>query len=255
MRQQSLSDLFRPFLETRAPLLFLIGSLALAVLGNAAYELLTTTFGATPEFLIVLIVGAILVFAFVAQGFRRLLRALDARRAAVRNTVAPDQRAEPHAGLILPVSLNVQAAETAIIAWHQRGSRLRHCWLLVSPEVERNPKYGDLKQRLLEGNTTVHVVSVGDSIQADQIYARVGAAIAEARRFPDASPLIADITGGTKPMTAGTLLACLAADVAVQYWTVPRDERGDPLRATEGCAMKVVVQTRIEKEGADGAAA
>ncbi|HEU4326772.1 MAG TPA: hypothetical protein VFS21_26770 [Roseiflexaceae bacterium] len=255
MPPSSPNDLFRPFLETRVPLLFLIGSLALAVLGNATYELLTTTFGATPEFLIGLIASAILIFTFVALSFRRLLRALDARRVVVRNTVAPDQQAEPHAGLILPVGLNQSGPEQAIVAWHQRNVKLRHCWVLASPEVERSTKFGDLKQRLLEGNTTVHVVSLGDSIQADQVYSEVCAAIAAARRFPDASPLIADITGGTKAMTAGTLLACLAADVTVQYWTVPRDEQGNPRLVTEGCAMKVVVRRVAQEGNGDDAAA
>ncbi|HEU4327853.1 MAG TPA: hypothetical protein VFS21_32245 [Roseiflexaceae bacterium] len=252
MPYPSPNDMFRSFLETRVPQLFLIGSIALAILGNAAYDVLTEMMGLPPWFVLIVTLPIIIL---VVRGLWHLARALDARRVVVRNTVAPDQQAEPHAGLILPVGLNQPGPEPAIIAWHQRRARLRHCWLLVSPEVERSAKFGDLKQRLIEGNTTVHVVSLGDSTQVDQVYAQVGAAVVEARRFPDASPLIADITGGTKVTTAGTVLACLAADVAVQYWTVPRDERGNPRLASEGCAMKVVVQTLIEEGGGDGATA
>lgn len=247
MQQPSLSELFRPFLETRAPLLFLIGSLALAILGNAVYELLTSTFGATPEFLIALVIGAVLIFAFVAVGFRRLLRALDARQVVVRNVVAPDQQADPHAGLILPVGLNPRGPEAAIIAWHQRNATLRHCWLLVTPEVERNAKFGDLKQSLLERGVTPHIVPLDDSVQAEQVYGQVRATITQARQFADARPLIADITGGTKAMTAGTLLACLGAAVAVQYWSVPRDSGGNPRLAEDGRPMKVVVRMVLEE--------
>lgn len=247
MSGPSLNSLFRQFLETRAPILFLIGSIALALLGNAIYELLTSTFGATPEFLIALVIGAILIFAFVALAFRRLLRALDRRRVVVQNAVRPDQQAEPHAGLILPVGLNPRGAEAAIIAWHQRGAALRHCWLLASLEVKQNPKFGDLRQALLERGVTPHIVTIGDAVQAEQVYTRVRDAIAEARLFVDAAPLIADITGGTKAMTAGTLLACLEAGVAVQYWSVPRDSDGNPRLVEEGSPMKVVVHPVFEE--------
>jgi hypothetical protein len=255
MSQPSLSELFRPFLETRAPLLFLVGSLALAILGNAVYELLTITFGATPEFLIGLVVAAVLIFAFVAVGFQRLVRALDRQGGGAQNQVGADQQAEPHAGLILPVGLNPRGAEVAIVTWHRRGAVLRHCWLLVSPEVARNAKFGDLKQGLLDGGVTPHVVTIDDAIQAGEVYARVRAAIAEARHFADATPLIADITGGTKAMTAGMLLACLEADVPTQYWSTPRDRDGNPRLVEEGCPMKVVVRTVFEETTTYGRAA
>lgn len=255
MSRPSLNDLFRPFLETRAPLLFLIGSIALAILGNAIYELLTSTFGATPEFLIALVIGAVLIFAFVAANFRSLVRAIERRRVVAQNRVEPDQQAEAHAGLILPVGLNPRGAEAAIIAWHRRGAVLRHCWLLVSPEVVHNPKFGDLKQGLLDGGVMPHVVMLDDAIQAGQVYAQVREAIAEARRFADAAPLIADITGGTKAMTAGTLLACLEADVPTQYWSTPRDRQGNPRLVEDGCPMKVVVRTVLEEVPAYGGAA
>jgi len=255
MRPFSLSDLFRQFLETRAPLLFLIGSIALAILGNAIYELLTTSFGATPVFLIALVIGAALIFAFVTVAFRRLLQAIEQQRVVVRNRVRPDQLAGRHAGLILPVGLNPRGAEAAIIAWHQRNAVLRHCWLLASPEVLRNPKFGDLKQGLLDHGTLPHVVELDDSIQVDEVYAKVRAAIVEAQRFPDAAPLIGDLTGGTKAMTAGMLLACLEAGVATQYWSVPRDQDGNPRLVQEGSPMKVVVQTLMEEAPTHGDAA
>jgi hypothetical protein len=249
MSSPSLNDLLRPFLETRAPLLFLIGSLALAILGNAVYELLTSTFGATPEFLIALVISATLIFSFVALSFQRLLRVLEQRQVLVRNIIAPEQQAAPHAGLILPVGLHPQGAEAAIIAWHQRGATLRHCWLLASPQVEAHEKFGDLKQSLLEHNVIPHVVKLDDAIQSDQVYTKVRETIAAARKLGDAIPLIADITGGTKAMTAGTLLACLEEQVAVQYWSSPRDRAGNPRMIEESRPMKVVVQ-RVAEEGA-----
>ena len=246
MRQPSLNDLFRSFLETRVPLLFLVGSIALAILGNAIYELLTSTFGATPEFLIALVIGAVLIFIFVTVGFQQLLRTLDARK-VVRNDVRPDQQAEPHAGLILPVSLTHPGPEATIIAWHQRDATLRHCWLLVTPEVEREgKKLGNLRQGLFERGVTPYNVPLPDSVQADHVYTQVQDTIRRARQLTDAHPLIADITGGTKAMTAGTLLACLDSDVAVQYLSTPRDSTGHPRRVEDALPMKVVTRMILE---------
>lgn len=242
MGTSSLSDLFRPFLETRAPLLFLIGSLALAILGNAVYELLTSTFGATPVFLIALVVSAVLIFAFVTVAFRRLLQALEQRRVLTGTGVAADQEADPHAALILPVGLNPRGAEKAIIRWHQRGATLRHCWMLVSPQAVQDEKFGDLRQLLLDHGATPHIVTLDDAIQADKVYTKMLEAIAEARSYPDTIPLIADITAGTKAMTAGTLLACLETGVATQYWSVPRDKDGNPRMIDEGRPMTVVIK-------------
>jgi len=240
MNRLSLNDLLRLFLETRVPALFLIGSLALAILGNAVYELLTGVFGATPQFLIALIAGATLIFAFVVVGFQRALRALR-RQSATK--VDPDRQAPPHAGLILPISANPQAADAEILAWHQQGATLRHCWLLASPSVASSERFRDLKQALLERNVNPHVVLLDDVLRADQVYLKVREAINEAAPVRDAWPLIADITGGTKVMTAGMLLACLDAGVPVQYWVAPRDRRGDPFSSPDSCAMQVVVRT------------
>ncbi len=241
MSQPSLNDLLRLFLETRVPVLFLIGSLALAILGNAVYELLTGVFGATPQFLVALIGGAVLIFAFVVVGFQRLLRAIQSRGSKFGG-LEPDQQAPPHAGLILPVSPNPKAADAEIIAWHLRQATLRHCWLLVSPEVADSERLRDLKRSLLERNVTPHVLLLGDAIHVDQVYADVREAIEQARPVRDAWPLIADITGGTKAMTAGILLACLDADVPVQYWVGPRDQQGNPLPSEKSGAMKVVMR-------------
>lgn len=90
---------------------------------------------------------------------------------------------------------------------------------------------------------TPHVVLLGDVLRADQVYAKVREAISQAVPIGDAWPLIADITGGTKVMTAGILLASLDAGVPVQYWVAPRDRQGDPLHSAESCAMQVVVRT------------
>ncbi|PDW04083.1 hypothetical protein [Candidatus Viridilinea mediisalina] len=241
MNSPSLTKLFRPFLETRAPLLFLIGSIALAILGNAIYELLTATFGATPQFLIGLVISAMLIFSFVAFSFQRLLRAYEQRQVSAHNPVAPDQQADPHPSLILPVGMSKPGAELDIIVWHLRNTTLRHCWLLASPQAMELEKFGDLKQYLIEHDVTWHLVKIDDAMGADQVYATVMATIKKAQNDDDALPLIADITGGTKAMTVGIVLACLDTHTTVQYWLAPRDRAGNPRMTDASRPMKVMV--------------
>ncbi|RRR70858.1 MAG: hypothetical protein EI684_12465 [Candidatus Viridilinea halotolerans] len=241
MNSPSLTKLFRPFLETRAPLLFLIGSIALGILSSAVYELLTTTFGATPQFLIGLVISAMLIFTFVAFSFQRLLRAYEQRQVVTHNPVAPDQQAEPHAGLILPVGMSNPGAELDIIVWHLRDTTLRHCWLLASPQVMELEKFGNLRQYLLEHNVIPHPVKIDDAMGADQIYTTVMATIKNAQNDNEALPLIADITGGTKVMTVGIVLACLDTHTTVQYWQAPRDRTGNPRMTDASRPMKIMV--------------
>lgn len=236
MKPTSPSDLIRPFLDPRVPWLFLVGSLALAVLGNALSELLTNIFGATLPFLIGLIVSAIAIFLFVFTRFQRLVRAFNQPK---RTAIPPEQQAPPHAGLILPIGLNSSGAEESIIRWHLQGLNLRHCWLLITPQVETHAKFGDLKQLLLEQNVRIHPILLRDAEQSNQIYDRVCAAIDEARTIGEAMPLIADITAGTKPMSAGTLLACQDEGIPIHYWSTPRDDRGNPRRTEDGQAMLI----------------
>lgn len=254
MTSFSLQDLFRPFLETRAPALFLVGSIALAILGNAIYELLTSTLGASPATLIALIVSAVLVFAFVALGFRRIVRALETRRNI--GPVAPDRQADPYPGLILNVGLSKPGPERAIIQWHARNGMLEHCWLIVTPQVKQKAvdKLSDLRHFIEASNALPHIIEVDDALQVDQIYKTMRGVLQVAAQMPKAQPLIADITGGNKPMTAGLLLACLESQTAMQYWHVPRDARGEPLVTQEATAMQIVVQPPPSSKADDATA-
>lgn len=239
---RALRDLFPQFFDPRAPLLFLVGSLALAVLSNAVYELLRAAVGDSPGALAAITTLAALVFVGVVYAFQRIGEAVARHRLAGQSLVAPEQRAEAHAGLVLPVGLNPDGPEAAILAYHARGERLRHCWLIVSPEVERSSKLGDLRQWLNEHNVEDHLLRVRDANQADESYAAVRAGIAAARATGGAAPLIVDITSGVKAMTAGMVLACRDEAVPIQYLPATRDAAGNPRPWTGVQPMQVQVR-------------
>lgn len=236
-----LRELFPLFFDPRAPLLFLVGSLALSILGTAVYELLAQAFGVAPQTLVAILVGATAIFVFVAWSVQRLVGALQRRGGAGDTLVSEEQRAEPHAALILPVGLNREGPERNLISFHLRAGTLRHCWLIVSPEVAVSSKLADLRQWLLERNVETHLLQVSDANQADQSYTAVRDGIRAARNTRGAEPLLVDITSGVKAMTAGMVLACRDEGVALQYLPSVRDDAGNPRVGQVTQPMKVQV--------------
>lgn len=234
-RRQGLSELFALFFDPRVPVLFLLGSIVLAILGNGIYDLILAFVGETPQTLGYLAVGALLIFIGIVLGFWALLRARSRR---ISLALPPEQQAEPHAGLILPVGLNPQGAEREIIRWHLRDCVLRHCWMIVSPEVEQSQKFNDLRFWLMEQNVEPHVLRLSDPNQAHQSYAVVKSGLQAARQLLADAPVIVDITGGLKPMTAGAVLACRDEGVPLQYLVSARDMAGNPDPA-QSLVMKV----------------
>jgi hypothetical protein len=51
--------------------------------------------------------------------------------------------------------------------------------------------------------------------------------------------VIADITGGTKPMTAGLTLACIDHKCNMQYMKTPRNEAGQPVHGATPVPIKI----------------
>jgi hypothetical protein len=116
-------------------------------------------------------------------------------------------------------------------------------------------KLSDLRQMLLERNVTPYAVEVDDALQVDSLYRKMLDVLAEAQTLRSAQPLIADLTGGNKPMTAGMLLACLEVGVTMQYWHVPRDDRGRPLVTQPASAMQIVLNASTAQEANHGRSA
>ncbi|MCU0490907.1 MAG: hypothetical protein MUD01_04945 [Chloroflexaceae bacterium] len=241
MRSSRWASWFAIFFDPKLPLLFIVGSVALAVLGNAVYDLLTDVVGAQPQTLLSVSVVAVLIFFLAVLAFQRIVARSRPRQSPA---IPAEQQAAPHAALILPVGLNESGPERAIINWHLQQRRLRHCWLLASPKVQADPKFGDLKQWLLEENVEAHVVSIADEYQSQMSYQAVMQALDEAQTKLDSRPWIVDITSGTKAMTAGMVLACRDTNTALQYLASTRNARGEP--TDESVVMTVALQLAQE---------
>lgn len=245
MKSSAVLDSVRQLFEPRGPIpvLFILGSIALSILGSAIYQLLTNVLGDQPFTLITVAIGAVVIFLFAITGLRWAIARVT-RVSIPPVVVSPEQRAAPHSALILPIRLRADGPEMPIARWHARGGRLRHCWLLASPQAEASEKYRNLRQWLVEANVVVHPLSVGDVNQAEQSYRAIREAIGEARLLRGGTPLIVDITSGTKSMTAGAILACYEERTTVQFLPAPYTAAGAPVTATNAVQEPIAIMLR-----------
>jgi len=210
---------------------FALGLLVVGLLGDVTYDLLTAPADNLS------IAWRPVVAAFILTGLAYLLYRRDRRRGrTVRAVVDESRLAPPHAGLIWLFGPGQFEHLVFALKHHQRGGGAAHCWLVMQedfPPVKE--RFGQLSQRLAEERVTtrLHPVYVGQpDVQAAyeavrEVFEREAA---EEGLAPEA--IIADITSGTKPLTAGMVLAALTAGGALEYVESERDTEGRPIKDT-----------------------
>jgi hypothetical protein len=138
----------------------------------------------------------------------------------------------PHAGVILLFSNDVTAAKA--VAHHRH--RLRYLCLIVTDEsVDWARKW------VQEGKDTGQLSSIQvreerivGAWDPDEVMLAVGRAIRQGEDLGlTQADLICDVTGGTKAMTTGAVLACLAEGLLVQMVPAQYDEALKVLRPGE----------------------
>ncbi|QLQ05279.1 MAG: hypothetical protein HZY76_03645 [Anaerolineae bacterium] len=122
----------------------------------------------------------------------------------------------PRAGLIVLVTRAPTARKA--IDYHQRA--LKHLWLITTPEMREAANV--LRTYAEELGVQCHPLDLEQEYEASQcyylvrhVYEEVAPSLSLAR-----GEIIADMTGGTKPMTAGMALAC--SDSSPPCSTCPR---------------------------------
>jgi hypothetical protein len=217
--KRNTSETFELFFTPRFPLLFLAGALALAVMGNTTSDLLKSYLGDQPVRLWVIFgISVAALTLLVAAAYAAGL--FHAKLLALREYRFLDKpRPAPRKGLIAFTSLKQRAHLEKALAFHRET--LQQVWLIAtedSRETAENIRrdYESLGLRF----TIVPLEEEWDLIKTrtaiEQIYTeRLGALKEE--------DVIADFTGGTKPMTVGMIFACLNPSRALEY--VPADYR------------------------------
>lgn len=230
---------------------FILGAVALGVFSNFVFSLAydPASFTWRGLFGVVLAIGLLVGLAYSAY---RYDLASNRRAAAVKVQVREDASA-PGSGLIWLLSLGNLDLPLFAIRYHHvqpHEPRLRHCWVLLTPEVQRAQTFERLETRVEELGYEVklHPVMLKadtaqetlDAVNTVYLVAAKGAEISL-----DAQQIVSDITGGNKQMTTGMVTACLSHGWPLEYVISQRDAEGRWIDGTQQ-AIRVDVDVTLK---------
>ncbi|MGV0029353.1 hypothetical protein [Phormidesmis priestleyi] len=203
---QALKIFFSP--ETILP--FFFGSVFLAVLGNAVYDILKNLLGAETPALLRIGLGSLLVFFLSVTVVARII----AQKLAHLKHDRPEifkRKPKKFRGLVLLVS-NAQPCRQAI-RFHL--PRLQRCWLICSLQTLETAKEIAQEFPLVCQEDFIIINDIYDPIDfrdaVNEIY--------ETKLLPTWQPseVIADYVGMTAHGSVGMVLACIGTDRPLQY--------------------------------------
>jgi len=209
---------------------FALGLLVVGLLADLFYDLLTAPVDSLS------VVWRPAAAALILTGLAYALYQQDRRRGrAVRAVVDESRLAPPHAGLIWLLGPGPLDHLLFALEHHRRGGGAAHCWLVMQNVEPVREALNQLSQRLLErgATTRLHPVYV-QQLDVQAAYHAVRSIFereaGEAGLQPD--QVIADVTGATKPMTSGMVLAAITTGGALEYVESDRDVEGQPIPDT-----------------------
>jgi len=185
---------------------FLIGSVALAVLGNAVYQLLTDYVGTESAAVGKIGVGALLVLLSAAWVISRIVN-----RLRPASPLLDKRSPKEHKGLILLVS-NEPTTRKAI-EWHYKT--LECCWLFCS--TQSSPIADKLRSELDGHGKKVKTEIINDVFDPLEYKEKIEAIYEKLPQSWTDSDVILDFTGMTACASVGSVLACLNEQRAIQY--------------------------------------
>jgi CRISPR-associated protein (Cas_Cas02710) len=213
MSKRNPNKTFELFFSPRFPFLFLLGAVLVAVMGNMASDLLKSyvgdgRLGLWMIFVVSSVILLLLVAAIYAAG---VFRAMLTSRSVYRFLDKPNPA--PRKGLIAFVSLTQRAHLDRAIAYHRET--LKRLWLIATQEAQA--RAAQIVAEYNKSGVQISIVPLSEEWDliktketVDQIFTEQLDGLAE-------EDVIADFTGGTKPMTVGMVFACLTPSRSLQY--------------------------------------
>ncbi len=195
---------------------FIFGGIALSVLGNAIFMLLTNWLSTNSSALIRISLGAFLFIIMSGWVLRKFLY----RRQLVNFSIgkkAPDKRK----GLILLVS-NILTARKAI---ELHKDLLTKCWLVCSYTSEKIGE--ELKSEFNNELLEFEIITIGDLEVFDPLILRniVDRIYSNLPEFFIENDVILDFTGMTAVASVGSVLACVGKNRPMQYIPAPYNQK------------------------------
>lgn len=211
---------------------FALGLLVVGLLSNLMYDLLTAWPASWPgAWLPLAVAGALTALAY-------LFYRQDARNGhRLRVQVDESLLAPRSPGLIWLFGPGPFVHLVDALHHHRQEGTRQHCWLVMqrnSPALET--AFLELAHHLVEEeqlSVQLHPIYI-DSLETQDAYQAVRTVWE--REAPEEllhpAQVIADITGGTKPLTAGMVLAAVATGNSLEYVETDRDTEGRVIPGT-----------------------
>jgi hypothetical protein len=213
MSRRKNRNTFELFFSPRFPILFLFGAVLVGVMGNMASDLLKSYIGDGRLGLwMIFVVSSVILFLLVAAIYAAgVFRAMLTSRNVYRFLDKPNPA--PRKGLIAFVSLTQRAHLDKAIGYHRET--LKRLWLIATQEAQA--RAAQIVAEYNKSGVQISIVPLSEEWDliktketVDQIFADQLDGLAE-------EEIIADFTGGTKPMTVGMVFACLTPSRSLQY--------------------------------------
>jgi hypothetical protein len=117
-------------------------------------------------------------------------------------------------------------ADTLREAINYHRPQLLHCWLIVTPHMQARAM--ETIGQITDVRFSIHALE--NHFDTEACYRAVRHIFQEEAPQQHIAPsdIIADMTGGTKPMTAGLLVACLEGEYALEHIPTRFDSAGNP---------------------------
>lgn len=185
------------------------GAVLLSIFANLAYDLLKAYGGLVAAGIVLGLIVGVATLMIALYDFQR-------RQQAKQNLEPLDKpHPQPRKGLVILVS-NAPVVKKAI-DYHLPA--LEYCWLITTPQTAT---LGANIQTEYDGRIKCFPRGIENELDSEGCYHLVSAIYDEARRSGlQTAEMIADITGGTKPMTTALVLACVSHEPPLDLQHVP----------------------------------
>jgi hypothetical protein len=231
--KEKVKEMILSFLDpNRSAWMFIVGTAALTVVITVIYDSIKEASGMIGVWILAAALTVIAVSIIVLKTLRRI----EVGRVGISEGLKP----EPRTGLILLVS-GTKATAPAAIEYHMNAKTLRVLWLVASSET-----MSVAETLAREYRRRISEIRWGEEYRVDpdrvedtyNIVTRILQKEVATYKF-EQRQIIADITGGLKPMTAGMTLACLARNQDMQYMMAVRGPNGEPDRTVPAEPVKI----------------
>ncbi|MBI3650829.1 MAG: hypothetical protein HY231_07240 [Acidobacteria bacterium] len=215
------TDMFLPFV---------FGGVALGVLGNAIFTMLTNWLTTSNGALARISLGAFLFIIFSGLLLKKYLN-----RHRETAPLVGKKQPEMRKGLILLVSQ--EAVCRKAIRWHQKI--LSKCWLVCST---KSNKIGErLKEEFENESTDFEIISITDKDVFDPLVLKekVEEIYQNLPQFFTEQDVILDFTGMTATASVGAVLACFDKDRPIQYIPAPYNEKLEAIEPLDPIEVKI----------------